>query len=151
MLGFSFIGCSLAVLSGALAHLFNRPIVFGATSMDSLGELSRGQHLRSADMRKALRDAAMLFAVCIVLIFWQMYLASLPRPPGIESVDWRLHAVWIYPLALTAIAPFIFHPYLMGGPDLPWWLARRRRRGADRSPSQLEVQEQTVSRRQEVS
>ena len=151
MLGFSFIGCSLAVLSGALAHLFNRPIVFGATSMDALGELTRRQHLRSSDMRKAVRDAALLIAICTVLILWQVYLASLPRVPGTESMDWRFHAVWIYPLALTAIAPFIFHPYLMGGPDLPWWLARRRRRGADHSLSMPEGHEQTVSRRQEVS
>ncbi len=130
MLGFSFIGCSVAVLSGALAHLFNRPIVFGATSVDALGEFSRGAHLRSPDMRKSARQAAIIFLICAVLVAWQFYLASLPRPPGVEALDWRLHAVWIYPLALTAIAPFIFHPYLMGGPDLPSWLARRRKLGA---------------------
>jgi cellulose synthase/poly-beta-1,6-N-acetylglucosamine synthase-like glycosyltransferase len=154
LLGFSFIGCSLAVLSGALAHLFNRPIVFGATSVDALGELSRGAHLRSADMRKAGRDAALLLAICALLVAWQFYLASLPRQPGVEILDWRLHAVWIYPLALCAIAPFIFHPYLMGGPDLPWWLARRRRRDASNSLNSLnapEVHEQTASHRQEVS
>jgi hypothetical protein len=102
-------------------------------------------------MRKAGRDAVLLFAICGVLAAWQFYLASLPRQPGAELVDWRLHAVWIYPLALGAIAPFIFHPYLMGGPDLPWWLARRRRRDAGRALSEPEVHEQTVSRRQEVS
>jgi len=151
MLGFSFIGCSLAVLSGGLAHLFNRPIVFGATSVDALGELSRSAHLRSADMRKAGRDAALLLSICALLCAWQFYLRSLPTPPSTEILDWRLHAVWMYPLALGAIAPLIFHPYLMGGPDLPWWLARRRRRNAGHVLSEPKIHEQTVSRRQEVS
>jgi hypothetical protein len=135
-------------------------MVFGATSVDALGELPRSAHLRSADMRKAARDAAWLIALCVLLVAWQFYLYSLPLPYGDLPVNWRYHAVWLLPLLLTAISPFIFHPYLMGGPDLPWWLAERRRRSAGHSPSALgapsglgasEIKEQTVPLRQEVS
>jgi hypothetical protein len=151
MLGFSFIGCSLAVLSGALAHLFNRPIVFSATSVDELGAISRGAHLRSPDIRKSAREAAIIFVICAVLVVWQFYLASLPRPPGTEALDWRFHAVWIYPLALTAIAPFVFHPYLIGGPDLPQWLARRRKFGAGQSSGAPAIRDQRASGSEGVS
>lgn len=149
-LGISFIGCSLAVMSGALAHIFNRPLVFAETSADALGQLSRRAHLRSGAMRRASRDAALLFATGAVLVVWQVYLYSLPLPVGIKPLDWRYHAVWLYPLVLTAVAPFIFHPYLIGGPDLPRWLAQRRGRGASPSPS-APIQEQTASRRRGVS
>ena len=149
-LGISFIGYSVAVLGGALAYIFNRPLVFGATNVDALGELSRIAHLRSPDMRKAVRVAAIIFALCAVLVAWQVYLNSLPMPVGAIPLDWRFHAVWIYPLVLTAVAPFIFNPYLVGGPDLPRWLARRRRRGASHLPGAPIIHEETASRRQGV-
>jgi hypothetical protein len=144
-LGFSFIGYSTAVLSGALAHIFNRPLVFAETSVDSLGQLSRGAHLRSAAMRKSVRAAALLFALCGVLVAWRLYLYTLPLPAGAKPLNWRFHAVWLYPLVLTALAPFIFHPYLVGGPDLPRWLAQRRRVSVSRSSSAPQVHDQTVS------
>jgi cellulose synthase/poly-beta-1,6-N-acetylglucosamine synthase-like glycosyltransferase len=149
-LGISFIGYSIAVMSGGLAHLFNRPLVFAETSIDALGQLSRRAHLRSGAMRKAARDAALLFVLCAALVAWQVYLYSLPLPVGAKPLDWRYQAVWLYPLALSAVAPFIFHPYLVGGPDLPRWLARRRRRGASHSPSVPKIHEQTASRREGV-
>jgi len=150
-LGLSFIGCSLAVTSGALAHIFNRPLVFSETSADDLGRLSRRAHLRSGAMRRAARDAALLLAIGGVLIAWQFYLNSLPLPVGGKPLDWRYHAVWLYPLVLTAIAPFILHPYLIGGPDLPLWLARRRGRGARHAPNAPQIHEQTAARRRGVS
>jgi cellulose synthase/poly-beta-1,6-N-acetylglucosamine synthase-like glycosyltransferase len=149
-LGISFIGYSMAVMSGALAHIFNRPLVFAETSSDSLGQLPRRAHLRSGAMRKAARDAALLLAVCGVLVAWQVYLYSLPLPMGGKPLDWRYHAVWIYPMLLTAVAPFIYHPYLIGGPDLPGWLAQRRRHGASQSPSAPKIHEQTESSREGV-
>ena len=147
-LGISFIGYSVAVLGGALAYIFNRPLVFGATNVDALGELSRIAHLRSPDMRKAARVAAIIFALCAVLVAWQVYLNSLPMPVGAAPLDWRFHFVWLYPLVLIALAPFIFHPYLIGGPDLPGWLARRRKLGASQSSSAPKVYDQQVSSRE---
>lgn len=149
LMGFSFIGYSVAVLSGALAHIFNRPLVFAETSGDALGQLSRSAHLRSAEMRKAARTAALLFFLCAVLVAWQVYLYSLPLPASAQPLDWRYHAVWLYPMLWTAVAPFMFNPYLVGGPDLPRWLAQRRRRGASHPPSAPIIHEQTASRRQE--
>jgi cellulose synthase/poly-beta-1,6-N-acetylglucosamine synthase-like glycosyltransferase len=80
LLGLSFIGCSLAVLRGALTHIFNRPLVFAETSVDALGSVSRGAHLRSPAMRAAARDAALLLGICAVLAGWQLYCYSLPLP-----------------------------------------------------------------------
>jgi hypothetical protein len=51
---------------------------------------------------------------------------------------------------LTALAPFIFHPYLIGGPDLPWWLAKRRKLNAIQSSSALKIDDQQVSSREGV-
>jgi cellulose synthase/poly-beta-1,6-N-acetylglucosamine synthase-like glycosyltransferase len=150
-LGISFIGYSLAVTGGVLAHLFNRPLVFAETSVDTLGQLSRRAHLRSSAMRRAARDAALLFGIAALLVAWQFYLYSLPLPVGAKPLDWRYHAVWLYPLVWTAVAPFILHPYLIGGPDLPRWLAQRRGRGASHSPSAPKIHEQTAARRRGVS
>jgi hypothetical protein len=153
-LGISFIGCSLAVMRGALAYIFNRPLVFAETSVDELGQLSRLEHLRSGAMKNAARDAALIFALGAVLAAWQFYLNSLPLPAGAEPLDWRYHAVWLYPLVLTAVAPFVFHPYLIGGPDLPRWLAKRRERLASHAPVVPNIHvhdEQVASRRQEAS
>jgi hypothetical protein len=55
--------------------------------------------------------------------------------------------VWLYPLVLNAFAPFIFHPYLVGGPDLTRRLARRRSRGASEPPTAPKIRKKTVSRR----
>ncbi|MET0280133.1 MAG: glycosyltransferase family 2 protein [Steroidobacteraceae bacterium] len=150
-LGVSFIGCSLAVLSGALAYVFNRPLVFAETSVDALGQLSRLDHLRSGAMRKAGRDAGLLFTIGAVLATWQLYLYSLPPIAGAAVLDWRYHAVWLYPLVLNAIAPFIFHPYLVGGPDLPQWLAHRRRRVVAHSPAAPVAHKQTAQRRKQAA
>jgi cellulose synthase/poly-beta-1,6-N-acetylglucosamine synthase-like glycosyltransferase len=149
-LGISFIGYSLAVLGGALAYIFNRPLVFAATNVDALGELSRGAHLRSPDMRKSTRDAAIIVLLCAVLVTWQVYLRSLPPTAGVPLVDWRFHFVWLYPLLLTALAPFLFHPYLIGGRDLPWWLAQRRKLGATQASGALKIDDQQLSRREGV-
>lgn len=141
-LGISFIGYSVAVLGGALAYIFNRPLVFGATNVDSLGELSRREHLFSPDMRKAARDAALLFVLCAALIGWQFYLSTLPLKANAVPLDWRFQIVWLYPLILTALAPFIFNPYLIGGPDLPRWLAKRRKLDASRLPGAAQIHDQ---------
>jgi cellulose synthase/poly-beta-1,6-N-acetylglucosamine synthase-like glycosyltransferase len=151
-LGISFIGYSLAVLRGALAHLLNRPLVFAETSVDALGQLSRRAHLRSGAMREAARDAVLLFVTAVLLVAWQFHLYSLPLPVGGEALDWRYHIVWLYPLVLVAAAPFAFHPYLVGGPDLPQWLAQRRRRAASQPPVvPPQIRKKTASRRKEAA
>ncbi len=91
-----------------------------------------------------------MFALCAVLVAWQVYLNSLPKPAGAVPLDWRFHFVWLYPLLLTALAPFIFHPYLIGGPDLPWWLAKRRKLSASQSSNTLKIDDQQVSSREGV-
>jgi len=157
-LGISFIGCSLAVMRGALSYLFNRPLVFAETSVDELGQLSRLAHLRSGALKSAARDAALLLGIGAALAAWQVYLNSLPLPPDAEPLDGRYHAVWLYPLMLTAVAPFVFHPYLIGGPDLPRGLARRRRRASSHAPTAgkhhthaTSARTHAVSRRREAS
>jgi cellulose synthase/poly-beta-1,6-N-acetylglucosamine synthase-like glycosyltransferase len=147
-LGISFIGCSLAVMGGALAQIFNRPLVFAETSVDALGQASRRAHLRSPAMRKAVRDAAIMVGIGAVLALWQVYLNSGPPDPKVEPLDWRYHAVWLYPLFLQAIAPFLFHPYLVGGPDITRRLARRRKSGASEAPIAPKIRKKTaLSRR----
>ena len=103
------------VMRGALAYLFNRPLVFAETSADELGQLPRFAHLRNGAMKDAARDALLMFALAGALGAWQVYLNSLPLGPGNEPLDWRYHAVWIYPLLLTAVAPFV----MMKGCMLP--------------------------------
>ena len=74
-------------------------------------------------------------AGCGALVGWQVFLYSLPLAPGVPALDWRYHAVWLYPLVLTALAPFLFHPYLIGGRDHPLRRAPLRIPGADTSAS----------------
>src|SRR5690606_36843370 len=143
---------------GALSYLFNRPLVFAETSVDELGQLSRLVHLRSGALQSAARDAALLLGIGAALAAWSVYLHSLPLPPDAEPLDWRYHAVWLYPLVLTAVAPFVFHPYLIGGPDLPRGLARRRRRASSHAPTAGKhythaawARTHAVSRRREAS
>jgi cellulose synthase/poly-beta-1,6-N-acetylglucosamine synthase-like glycosyltransferase len=146
-LGISFIGCSLAVMGGALAHIFNRPLVFAETSVDALGQLPRRAHLRSPAMRKAARDGAILLAIGAVLAAWQVYLNSTPPDSKFAPLHWGYHAVWLYPLVVNAFAPFLFHPYLVGGPDLPKRLAKRRTRAASEPPASPKIRKRTAWRR----
>ncbi|MBY0399708.1 glycosyltransferase family 2 protein, partial [Myxococcota bacterium] len=147
-IGVSFIGCSLAVMAGTVAHLFNRPLVFAETSVDTLGELPRSAHLRSSALRRAARDAGILIAIAAALVLWQVHLNSGPPPVGQEPLDWRLHLVWLYPILLNALGPFLFNPYLVGGPDLPRRISERRRRGAIAQPIVPKIRKQTaLSRR----
>lgn len=122
-LSYTFLGTSLAVTRGAFAHLFNRPIVFAATNADDLGRQTRREHIRESSMRHATRDALAMLGICAALAFWRISvypeLSVDPRP-----IDWRFHLVWMIPLLVTAFAPWIFHPYIVGGRDLP----RRRPR-----------------------
>lgn len=122
-LSYTFLGYSLAVTRGVLGHLFSRPIVFAETNADDIGQASRGFHLSVPSMRHAMHDGLALLAISAALAVWRMYLnPAYGVGPG--RLDWRFHFVWLYPLLVTAVAPWIFHPYLMGGRDLP----RRRSR-----------------------
>ena len=127
-LSYTFLGTSLAVTRGAFAHLFNRPIVFAATNSDDLGRQSRREHIQEASMRHATRDAVAMLLLCAALAFWRIAvfpeLSADPRP-----IDWRFNLVWMIPLLVTAFAPWIFHPYIVGGRDLP----RRRTRAPIRT------------------
>lgn len=127
-LSYTFLGTSLAVTRGAFAHLFNRPIVFAATNSDDLGRQSRREHIREASMQHATRDAVAMLALCAALAFWRIAvfpeLSADPHP-----IDWRFNLVWMIPLLVTAFAPWIFHPYIVAGRDLP----RRRTRAPIRT------------------
>jgi len=69
-----FLGTSIAITRGALAHLFNRPIVFSATNTDDIGRSSRLAHLREPSMRAAARDALGLLSLCAALALWRIYI-----------------------------------------------------------------------------
>ena len=79
-------------------------------------------------MRHATRDAVAMLLLCAALAFWRIAvfpeLSADPRP-----IDWRFNLVWMIPLLVTAFAPWIFHPYIVGGRDLP----RRRTRAPIRT------------------
>lgn len=117
-LSYTFIGMSLAVTRGALAHLFNLAIVFGETNTDDLGRSSRRSHLLAAPMRQATKDALLLMTIAAALAIWRIYLDPEAYVPT-TALDWRYHLVWLAPLAVVAFSPWIFHPYLVTGRDLP--------------------------------
>ncbi len=117
-LSYTFLGFSIAVCRGAFAHLFNRALVFDATAADDLGQLSRRAHLTAPPMRQAGRDALALIAICGALILWNFYVT--PSSAVADGVmDWRFHLVWFVPLAVVALSPWVFHPYIVTGRDLP--------------------------------
>jgi hypothetical protein len=122
-LSYTFLGTSLAVTRGAFAHLFNRPIVFAATNADDMGRTSRREHLRDSAMRHATRDAAAMLGLGAALTVWRLWIY--PEVAGeLHPVYWPFHLVWMIPLLVTAFAPWVFHPYIIAGRDLP----RRRTR-----------------------
>jgi glycosyl transferase family 2 len=112
-----FLGTSIAITRGALAHLFNRPIVFSATNTDDMGRSSRLAHLRERSMRAAARDALGLLSLCAALAVWRIYIN--PTYGVGDSFDWRFHLVWMIPLVIAALCPWIFHPYFVWGRDIP--------------------------------
>jgi hypothetical protein len=116
-LSLMFVGTSIAISRGALAYLFNRPIVFSATNTDDIGRSSRLAHLRESSMRVAARDALTLLSLCAALAFWRMYID--PTYGVGNEFDSRFHLVWLIPLVITALCPWVFHPYFIAGRDLP--------------------------------
>ncbi len=117
-LSYTFLGMSLAVSRGAIAHLFSRALVFAETNADDLGQTSRRAHLTAPAMRQAARDALMLTAIAAALFAYRMVID--PSDPAAKNwIDWRFHLVWLIPLAVVAFSPWIFHPYIVGGRDLP--------------------------------
>jgi Glycosyl transferase family group 2 len=146
-LSYTFVGSSLAVTRGALAHLLNRPLVFSETNADDLGRLPRRAHLRSPAMRRTARDGLVLLAVGGALAFWRIHLDP-SYGVGTGPFDWRFHFVWLYPLVVTALTPLAFHPYILGGRDLPRSAQRPRAlsRGATRTA--LKTRKPAASRRQ---
>jgi hypothetical protein len=125
-LSYTFLGFSLAVCRGALAHLFSRALVFDATIADDIGQLPRRTHLMTQPMRQAARDALVLFALAGALAVWNVYLGPSNGPVGVAIV-WRFHLVWFMPLAVVALSPWVFHPYVITGRDLPRRLRTARR------------------------
>jgi hypothetical protein len=117
-LSYTFLGMSLAVSRGALAHLFNRPLVFAETNSDNLGQTSRKAHLLSPPMRKAARDAFALIAIAAVLALYR-FVVDPADPTAKGAIDFRFHLVWLVPLVIVAVSPWVFHPYIVGGRDLP--------------------------------
>jgi hypothetical protein len=101
-----------------LAHLFNRSLLFSETNADDVGRLSRRAHLTAPSMLRAGRDALALLSLCTVLAGWRIYLDP-SFGVGTGDFDWRVHFVWLFPLLVAALAPWIFHPYIVGGRDLP--------------------------------
>lgn len=129
-LSYTFLGMSLAVSRGAFAHLFNRALVFGETNADDLGQTSRRTHLMAPAMRQAARDAVMLIGIAAALFAYRMYVDPVD-PMAQDWIDWRFHLVWLVPLGVVAFAPWIFHPYIVGGRDLP----QRRSRAPQPAPA----------------
>jgi hypothetical protein len=114
-LSYTFVGTSIAITRGALAHLFNRPIVFSATNTDDIGRSSRLAHLHEPSMRSAAHDALALLLLCAGLAFWRLYID--PTYGVGKDFDWHFHLVWLIPLVVTALCPWVFHPYFVAGPD----------------------------------
>ena len=114
-LSYVFLGTSIAITRGALAHLFNRSIVFSATNTDDIGRASRLAHLRDPSMREAARDALTLLSLCAALALWRLYID--PTYGVGKEFDWRFHLVWLIPLVVAALCPWIFHPYFVTGRD----------------------------------
>jgi hypothetical protein len=108
---------SLAVTRGAFAHLFNRALVFMETNADDLGQTSRRSHLRAPAMRQAGRDALALVAIAAAIFFYRLQVDPAVGT-AMDAIDWRFHFVWMHPLIVVALAPLLFHPYIMGGRDL---------------------------------
>lgn len=128
-LSYTFLGMSLAVSRGAFAHLFSRALVFAETNADDLGQTSRRKHLMAPAMRQATRDAVVLIAIAAALFAYRMVVD--PSDPAEKGwIDWRFHLVWLTPLAVVAFSPWIFHPYIVGGRDLP-----QRRRAQQAAPA----------------
>jgi hypothetical protein len=132
-LSYVFLGMSLAVTRGALAHIFNRPLVFAETNADDLGQTSRRSHLLAPAMRQAARDAILLLAIGAALFIYHL---SVDPAVGTakHAIDWRYHFVWLHALVVVALAPLIFHPYIVGGRDL-----RPRRSRTSRSAAAARI------------
>jgi hypothetical protein len=101
-----------------LAHLFNLPLVFAETNADDLGQTSRRTHLLSPAMRQAARDGALMLGICLVLVLYRLYIDP-TDPLAKGAIDFRFHFVWLVPLVIVALCPWVFHPYIVGGRDLP--------------------------------
>jgi cellulose synthase/poly-beta-1,6-N-acetylglucosamine synthase-like glycosyltransferase len=144
-LSFMFVGTSIAITRGALGHLFNRPIVFSATNTDDIGRASRLAHLREPSMRGAARDALVLLSLCAALALWRFYL----NPTFYVRIgfDSRFHLVWLIPLAITALCPWIFHPYFVAGGDLPMRRSRAPMRAAEAPRFEPQSAEQAATGR----
>jgi hypothetical protein len=119
------------VSRGALAHLLNRPLVFAETNADDLGQTSRREHLLAPAMRKAMQDAVALVAIGAALFAYRMYVDPTDSTAK-DAIDWRFHLVWLMPLFIVAFSPRVFHPYIVGGRDLP---VRRSRTSPSSSPA----------------
>jgi hypothetical protein len=145
-LSYTFIGTSLAVGRGALAHLFNRPLVFAETNADDLGKVGRRTHLTAAPMRQATRDAVAMVAIAAALFLYRMYIDP-TASPGKDAMDWRFHLVWILPLMVVAFSPWIFHPYIVGGRDLPQRRSRTSPSASPVAPTEAEPPEWAATRR----
>jgi hypothetical protein len=137
-LSYMFLGMSLAVSRGALAHLFSRALVFAETNADDLGQTSRRSHLLAPAMRQAARDAFALVLIGAALFVYRMYVDP-SDSTGKDAMDWRFHLVWLIPLAVVAFSPWIFHPYVVGGRDLP----PRRSRASKSAPAATPIPAQS--------
>jgi hypothetical protein len=140
------------VTRGVLGHLLSRALVFSETNADDLGRLSRRAHFRAPAMRRTHRDGLLLLAVGGALAFWRIHLDP-SYGVGEGPFDWRFHFVWLYPLVVTALTPLAFHPYILGGRDLPRSAPRPRAlpHAAERAAPKTQTLEPAAPRRQGVA
>jgi hypothetical protein len=143
-LSFMFVGTSIAITRGALAYLFNRSIVFSATNTDDIGRASRLAHLRESSMRGAARDALALLSLGAALAVWRVYID--PTYSVGPEFDSRFHLVWLIPLVITALCPWVFHPYFVAGRDLPRRRSSQPLRAAE-APRIVTAEETATGRR----
>jgi hypothetical protein len=79
-------------------------------------------------MRQAARDALILLSLGAALALWRVHID--PAYGVGEVFDSRFHLVWLIPLVITALCPWIFHPYFVAGRDLPQPRSRAPMRAA---------------------
>ena len=95
-------------------------------------------------MRGAARDALALLSLGAALAVWRVYID--PTYSVGPEFDSRFHLVWLIPLVITALCPWVFHPYFVAGRDLPRRRSSQPLRAAE-APRIVTAEETATGRR----
>ncbi len=107
---------------------------------------NRRRHLLAPAMRHAARDAIVLIGLAAALFAYRMVVDP-SDPTSTGAIDWRFHLVWLSPLVIVAFSPWIFHPYIVGGRDLPVRRPRASHAAPVAAPIATESPEWAAARR----